>query len=98
MTDVLNGKTVSSDGTTLHAILKQGVSQPIPGLMDDDMIVSIPVSHIAVVAQAICLDNQCGCDEPGDRCRCNTNIQLVTGAWLTVQCTHADALEALQWH
>lgn len=90
-------KTAEVVDGKLHAILKQGVTQPMPGmLMDDNMVVQIHTSHVVLTVDAICLDPDCGCDEPGDRCRCNTNILLTTGHWVTIQAKHADVAKLLE--
>lgn len=89
--------TLSSNGKSLIGIVKQGRGiQPLPGLMDDNMRVTIPVDHIVATADHICVDPSCGCDEPGDRCRCNTNILLSTDRWVTIQAKHADVEKLIE--
>ncbi len=90
-------KTSISGNGNLIGIVKQGSGmQPLPGLMDDDMTISIAVAHIVATADHICYDPDCGCDEPGDRCRCHTNVMLSTGQWVTIQAKHADVAKLLE--
>lgn len=90
---------LTKSGEALHGIVKQVpmmVAAHLPGLMDDDMRIRIPLASIVATADHICDDPKCGCDEPGDRCRCNTNVLLATGQWVTIQAKHADVEKLLE--